>query len=154
MAAAAAAASHDSTTCPWLGKLQYIGGEVETAQQWADYEVELTAILGLQGGRNAIVVRACPSPHAAAAAGARNVFCAACAPERGCGQTRPATRMKCHERITRRSWPLLNSTRPCALQDCHSQHACDACARRLQLTRGKLACCSVRVLDQHHEVLH
>lgn len=51
------AAAADSTTCPWLGKLQYVSGEVEAEQQWADYEVELTAILGLQGGREAIVVR-------------------------------------------------------------------------------------------------
>lgn len=45
------------TTCPWLGELQYISNEVEPVQQWADYEVELTAILGLDGGRDAIVAR-------------------------------------------------------------------------------------------------
>lgn len=41
----------------WLGELQCVGREIEREQTWADYDAELTSILGIEGGAEEIFVR-------------------------------------------------------------------------------------------------
>lgn len=41
----------------WLGELQCVGREIEHNQTWADYDSELTSILGIEGGAEEIFVR-------------------------------------------------------------------------------------------------
>lgn len=41
----------------WLGELQNVSREIEHNQTWEDYDAELTAILGIEGGAEGIFVR-------------------------------------------------------------------------------------------------
>lgn len=45
------------TDVTWLGELQCVGRELERNQTWADYDMELTSILGIEGGAEEIFVR-------------------------------------------------------------------------------------------------